>query len=304
MQEKVQNWLMQLQDSICSSLEQLDGKASFHEDKWERPGGGGGRSRVIENGTVFEKGGVNFSAVHGSTPAFLLKEINNIFPAENKTDLQNFLATGVSLVIHPESPMIPIIHMNVRYFRINDNVQWFGGGIDLTPAYVVEDDARFFHTQLKTICDKHHPDYYPEFKKWADDYFFISHRNETRGVGGIFFDKLIATNTIGIEQRFDFLKDVGELFIPVYSEIVKRNKDLPYQNNHKEWQSFRRGRYVEFNLVYDKGTKFGLETGGRTESILMSLPPLAKWKYDHKPENGSAEEKTLEMLKKGIEWSI
>lgn len=306
MQQEVEDWLKQLQDSICSALEDLDGVAHFREDTWSREQGGGGRSRVLENKfseALFEKGGVNFSAVHGSTPSFLKKEILEMAPGADAGEADSFLATGVSLVIHPASPWVPVVHMNVRYFRINDDVQWFGGGIDLTPVYVVENDARFFHGALKRVCDKHHPSYYPEFKKWADDYFYIPHRQETRGVGGIFFDKLTATPSISMAERFRFLKDVGELFIPVYSEIVKRNKDIPYDKEQKEWQLLRRGRYAEFNLVYDRGTRFGLETGGRTESILMSLPPLAQWTYDYHPALDTDEEKTLRLLKKGIDWA-
>ncbi len=198
--------------------------------------------------------------------------------------------------------MVPIIHMNVRYFEQDNGVYWFGGGIDLTPHYIVEEDAKYFHTQLKNACDQHHLSYYPEFKKWADDYFFIQHRNETRGVGGIFFDRLAENEKFTKEQRFEFVKSVGNTFAPAYTSLIKKNKDLPYTENEKQWQFLRRGRYVEFNLVYDKGTKFGLETNGRIESILMSLPEHASWIYNFKPQSGSKEEKTLSLLKKGVNW--
>jgi coproporphyrinogen III oxidase len=217
-------------------------------------------------------------------------------------DIDLFYATGVSLVIHPLSPMIPIIHMNVRYFEMGDNLKWFGGGIDLTPIYVVEDDARFFHRELKQTCDRFDVAYYPEFKKWADDYFYIKHRNETRGIGGIFFDRLMASSHHSLDQRYDFISAVGETFLPTYSEIVAGNQSKHFTEAQKNWQLLRRGRYVEFNLVYDRGTKFGLESQGRTESILMSLPSLASWTYNYIPEVNSAEQKTLNLLKKGIDW--
>jgi coproporphyrinogen III oxidase len=306
-QDNVVDWLKQLQDAICNSLESLDGRSRFEEDAWEREEGGGGRSRVLANSetdALFEKAGVNFSLVHGKTPSFLEREILDMpgLDVQEVGDISSFMATGVSLVIHPRNPRVPIIHMNVRYFRVNDSVQWFGGGIDLTPVYVVEEDAKFFHRTLKSVCDKHNPLYYPEFKKWADDYFFIRHRNETRGVGGIFFDRLIQNQDISLQELFLFLQDVGNTFVPVYSEIVRRNKDLKFSNKEEEWQLLRRGRYAEFNLVYDRGTRFGLKTGGRTESILMSLPPRANWTYDVKPEINSEEEKTIKCLKKGIDW--
>lgn len=292
--ENISQYFNSLQDSICTSLEQADGKARFIEDKWERPGGGGGRSRVMNEGAVIEKGGVNFSAVYGKLPDTMRKALD-VNGAE-------FFATGVSIVIHPGSPMVPIIHMNVRYFEMDNGLKWFGGGIDLTPIYVLENDARFFHGELKRICDRHNKNYYPEFKKWADDYFFIKHRNETRGIGGIFFDRLFETTAHSISDRFLFVKEVGELFAPTYVELISRNKDKLYSTDEKQWQLIRRGRYVEFNLVYDKGTKFGLETDGRTESILMSLPKEVNWIYDHKVARESREEKTLSLLKKGIDW--
>jgi coproporphyrinogen III oxidase len=214
-----------------------------------------------------------------------------------------FFATGISIVIHPHNPMVPIIHMNTRYFELMPaNRWWFGGGIDLTPHYIDREDARYFHRQLKNVCDRHHHTYYPEFKKWADDYFFIKHRNETRGVGGIFFDYLDARDGHTQESRFEFVKDVGSAFAPIYTHLMKKNHALPFSQQHKEWQYLRRGRYVEFNLVWDRGTKFGLETDGRTESILMSLPPQAQWAYNHQPEEGTPEHATLSQLKRGIDW--
>jgi coproporphyrinogen III oxidase len=294
--EEIANWFEGLQNRICNKLEEADGKAKFIEDKWQRAGGGGGKTRVIVQGNVLEKGGVAFSAVYGKTPANILKAL--------QLEEADFFATGVSIVIHPYSPMVPIIHMNVRYFEMSNGVSWFGGGIDLTPHYVDEDDAHYFHTQLKHTCDTHHPSYYPAFKQWADDYFYIKHRQETRGIGGIFFDRLSATEEFSMAQRFAFVQSVGESFAPLYTCFMQKNKNLPYSDREKEWQMVRRGRYVEFNLVYDKGTKFGLDTDGRTESILMSLPPQAQWHYNYQVQAGSPEEKTLHYLKKGINWSV
>jgi coproporphyrinogen III oxidase len=294
--ETIRDWFIALQDSICSELEIADGKEKFISDVWERPGGGGGISRIISNGEVIEKGGVNFSAVWGKSPDHVLKSLKL---AEADAD---FFATGVSIVIHPHNPMVPIIHMNVRYFEMSTGQSWFGGGIDLTPHYINEEDARYFHQQLKTTCNQHHPSYYTNFKKWADDYFFIKHRNETRGIGGIFFDYLKDDNGFTKEQRFDFVKSVGLTFVPTYTHLMNKNKYLRFTEKEKQWQYLRRGRYVEFNLVWDRGTKFGLETDGRTESILMSLPPQARWEYNHAPEERSEEERTLSYLKKGINW--
>jgi coproporphyrinogen III oxidase len=296
--DAVREWLADLQNDICRQLEETDGKGKFISDPWERPGGGGGVSRVLTNGNIIEKGGVNFSAVWGKSPDHVLKSLN--LPAGEHPD---FFATGVSIVIHPYSPRVPIIHMNVRYFEMSNGTWWFGGGIDLTPHYVDEGDARYFHQQLKAVCDKHSPIYYPEFKKWADDYFYIKHRNETRGIGGIFFDYLKDTNGFTKESRFSFLQDVGRAFAPVYTHFMKKNHTLPYTEREKQWQYLRRGRYVEFNLVWDRGTKFGLDTDGRTESILMSLPPQAQWEYNYQPEHDSAEQKTLSLLKKEIDWA-
>lgn len=285
------DWFKSLQDAICGSLEALDGNR-FREDLWERSGGGGGRTRIL-NGDIIEKGGVNFSAVHGNMPESIASKLG--LP-ENK-----FLATGVSIVLHAESPHIPIIHMNVRYFQTDSGHWWFGGGIDLTPHYIIDEQASFFHNSLKSVCDQHHEDYYPEFKQWADDYFYIRHRDETRGVGGIFFDRL-SEDRGSLEEHFDFVKGVGEAFVPIYSHMVEQNLNTPVIDQDKEWQRLRRGRYVEFNLVWDKGTKFGLDTNGRTESILMSLPPQANWVYDYNPEHNAKAVYTQSMLKKGINW--
>jgi coproporphyrinogen III oxidase len=295
--EEIRDWFISLQQDICKQIENTDGKGKFINDVWERPGGGGGNSRVITNGKIIEKGGVNFSAVWGKTPEPTLKALN--IPGDEHPD---FFATGVSIVMHPQNPMVPIIHMNVRYFEMSNGIWWFGGGIDLTPHYVNDEDAKYFHHALKNVCDQHHPSYYPEFKKWADDYFFIKHRNETRGIGGIFFDYLKAENGFTKESRFDFIKSVGSSFAPVYTHFMKKNHALPFGESEKQWQYLRRGRYVEFNLVWDRGTKFGLETDGRTESILMSLPPQAQWIYNYSPKEGSAETQTLSLLKKGIDW--
>ena len=292
--EDITTWFQSLQDNICQGLEKLDGQGAFKEDKWDRPEGGGGRSRVLNNGHLIEKGGVNFSAVHCKTPEKILAALGL---AE-----ADFYATGVSIVLHPHSPMVPIIHMNVRYFEMSNGTWWFGGGIDVTPHYVVPKDAAFFHQQLKQVCDRFDTNYYPEFKKWADDYFFIKHRNETRGIGGIFFDRLNDKQGHPKMKRWEFVQQVGELFVPVYSELANRHRDEDFTAAHEKWQAMRRGRYVEFNLVWDKGTKFGLDTNGRTESILMSMPPMANWEYAHQPAEGSEESKTLSLLKKDIDW--
>lgn len=292
--EEITSWFSWLQDDICRALEEADTEGKFQEDLWEREGGGGGRSRIITNGRTIEKGGVNFSAVHGKTPEKILKAL--------KIEKASFYATGVSIVMHPKNPMVPIIHMNVRYFEMSNGTRWFGGGIDLTPHYVDLADARFFHQQLKNICDRHHPHYYQRFKDWADEYFYIKHRKETRGIGGIFFDHLAPSETATAEDIFRFVQDVGSSFAPVYTHFMKENKDIPYSTPEKNWQLIRRGRYVEFNLVWDKGTKFGLDTDGRTESILMSLPPQANWHYNYQPAPDSKEAQTLQYLRKGMDW--
>ncbi len=291
--EYITTFFKGLQDEICTALEEADTLAKFQEEVWERDGGGGGRSRIIAEGKIIEKGGVGFSAVHGETPEKILNAL--------KLDKSDFFATGVSIVIHPRSPMVPIIHMNVRYFEMSNGTWWFGGGIDLTPHYVDETDAKYFHTTLKHVCDQHDDSYYAKFKAWADDYFFIKHRNETRGVGGIFFDRLNESSGKTKEELFNFVKDVGRSFAPIYTSLMKKNHELSYNDTDVNWQMLRRSRYVEFNLVLDAGTKFGLDTNGRTESILMSMPPMAKWVYNYQPQN-EREIKTLSYLKKNINW--
>ena len=302
--ENITDWLKSLQDNICKALELEDGLAKFKEENWTRKEGGGGRSRVIENGNVIEKGGVMFSAVSGKIPAFLLKEHEHSITSSTLGSIEEelFFATGISIVIHPQSPLVPIIHMNIRYFEMSNGTKWLGGGIDLTPHYIVDEDARFFHEQLKVVCDKHHHSYYPKFKNWADDYFYINHRHETRGIGGIFFDRLNENEELNFAQNFAFWQDVGETFASTYTTLMNKNKSKLFTPEQKQWQLLRRGRYVEFNLVYDKGTKFGLETNGRIESILMSLPTNASWLYDFKTTEGSEEQNTLNKLKKGINW--
>jgi coproporphyrinogen III oxidase len=295
--EEITLWLQDLQNNICEQLQNADGQGNFILDTWQRPGGGGGTSRVLTNGKIIEKGGVNFSAVEGQAPAAILQTLN--IPSADHVD---FFATGVSIVLHPFNPMMPIIHMNVRYFEMTNGMWWFGGGIDLTPHYIDESDARYFHGQLKRVCDKHHPSFYEKFKGWADDYFFLRHRNETRGVGGIFFDHLKEDSGFTKERRFQFVQDVGNAFAPLYIYYMRKNAELPFTEKNKKWQMLRRGRYVEFNLVWDRGTKFGLETDGRTESILMSLPPQADWLYNFEPEANSPENHTQQLLKKGISW--
>ncbi len=282
-----------LQDHICQGLEELDGQARFREDLWDRPTGGGGRTRIIQGGQLIEKGGVNFSAVHGPMPESIQQALK-VAPGD-------FLATGVSIVLHPHHPRVPIIHMNVRYFEMSHGTFWFGGGIDLTPHYVQPALARQFHEGLKATCDAHHTNYYPKFKEWADDYFYLKHRKETRGVGGIFFDHLSDNDNFSLEDRWAFVQTVGHSFLTLYQQQIDARNE-PVIPKEKEWQLIRRGRYVEFNLVWDKGTKFGLETDGRTESILMSLPAEARWAYDLQPDPASEEGQTLSWLRKGIDW--
>ena len=300
--EQIAEAYQQIQDEICEGLEKADGSGRFVEERWERDGGGGGRTRIIQNGQILEKGGVNFSAVHGQLP----EAVKKAFGVSNS----DFFATGLSLVIHPNHPMVPIIHMNIRYFEMPaadgaaEPLRWFGGGIDLTPHYVNAEDARFFHQQLKQVCDQYNIEFYPKFKTWADDYFYIKHREETRGIGGIFYDRLTpSTAGISWEQIFEFSKAVGRSFLPVYTSLIEKNRAKTFSDSEKQWQYQRRSRYVEFNLVYDAGTKFGLETNGRIESILMSLPPQANWVYDFQAQANSEEEKTLSLLKKGIDWA-
>jgi coproporphyrinogen III oxidase len=299
MREQFYNYIQELQDRICAGLEAVDGKARFQEDLWERPEGGGGRTRVIENGSVFEKGGVNISAVHGKLPESM--------QAYLKVEDADFFACGLSLVIHPVNPMVPTTHANWRYFELYDNngnitKSWFGGGQDLTPYYLFEEDARHFHQVCKTACDKHSEEFYPTYKKRCDDYFWNTHRNEARGVGGLFFDYLTPTDDFSSQDWYNFVTEVGDSFLEAYVPIVNKRKDLEYTSEQRDWQEIRRGRYVEFNLVHDKGTLFGLRTNGRIESILMSLPSHVQWKYNHHPEPGSKEAQLIEVLEHPKEW--
>jgi coproporphyrinogen III oxidase len=277
----------ELQTEICDGLAREDGTSDFSSDHWTRDGGGGGVSRVLVDGAVFEKGGVNWSRVDGELPEDFAAQI----PGEGRA----FRATGVSLVIHPRSPLVPTTHANFRMLEKGGKC-WFGGGADLTPYYLFREDAEHFHRTLKAACDKHAPiGDYARFKKWCDEYFFLPHRGETRGVGGIFFDYLDGSDS-ELENVFAFVRDVGRSFLAAYLPIVQRRRGLPYGDAERHWQLLRRGRYVEFNLIYDRGTVFGLKTKGRTESILMSLPPLVRWEYDVKVEPGSREAELLAAL--------
>lgn len=294
---QVKAFLMALQDSICAELAAADGAADFAEESWDRAEGGGGRSRVLTQGAVFEQAGVNFSHVFGDK-----------MPASataHRPELagRKFEAMGVSLVIHPLNPHIPTSHANVRFFIAEKEgeapVWWFGGGFDLTPFYPVEADVLHWHQVAKDCCDGFDPAYYPKYKKWCDEYFYLKHRNETRGVGGLFFDDL---NEPGFEQSFAFMAAVGQAFTKAYVPIVLRNKNKAYSEAERQFQLYRRGRYVEFNLVFDRGTLFGLQSGGRTESILMSMPPLVRWQYGYQPEAGSAEAKLYERYLQPQDW--
>lgn len=304
--EHLSGWLKDLQKDICLQLEYVEDKAKFTSDAWTRKEGGGGISMVLSGGAVFEKAGVMFSAVEGAAPPFLFREQAHSTAGAAPVNDPRFFATGVSIVIHPANPHVPIIHMNIRYFELctgkGDLVSpWFGGGIDLTPHYVDPTEATAFHKALRDVCNKHDAGYYPRFKDWADQYFFLPHRNETRGIGGIFFDKL-GSEEKDMEKALAFWKDVGSLFAPLYTGIVEKKKNKLFTERERHWQLLRRGRYVEFNLLYDKGTRFGLESGGRIESILVSMPATAGWEYNFVPGKGSEEEKTLGWLKKGIDW--
>ena len=293
----VSGYLTDLQDRICQVLQEIDAQTEFREDTWQREEGGGGRSRVLEEGGVFEKAGINFSHVRGSR-----------LPASataHRPELagRGFEALGVSLVIHPRNPYIPTSHANVRFFvaekQGSDPVWWFGGGFDLTPYYGFEEDAVHWHLTAKQACQPFGETIYPRFKRWCDDYFFLKHRNEPRGIGGLFFDDF---NELGFERSFALMKSVGDHYIPAYAPIVERRKDLPFGARERDFQLYRRGRYVEFNLVYDRGTLFGLQTGGRTESILMSLPPAVTWRYDWHPQPGSEEARLYEQFLRPKDW--
>ena len=296
--DAVRHYLLDLQQRIAVDLEQADGKARFREDAWERPQGGGGRSRVLTEGALFEQAGINFSHVSG----------NALPPSATaqRPELAGrvYQALGVSLVLHPRNPYVPTTHANVRFFLAEKAdaapVWWFGGGFDLTPYYGFEADARHWHQTARAACAPFGPDIYPRYKKWCDEYFFLKHRNEPRGIGGLFFDDL---NVGGFAHCFEFMRSVAEHFLPAYLPIAARRRDLPYGERERDFQLYRRGRYVEFNLVYDRGTLFGLQSGGRTESILMSLPPLVKWRYDWQPAPGTPEAELYEKFLRPREWA-
>ena len=299
MKDQFYSYIKNLQNQITQALEKVDGSATFREDVWNRTEGGGGCSRIIENGAVIEKGGVNISSVHGP----LAKSMQDYFKVKNV----DFFACGLSLVIHPKNPMAPTVHGNWRYFEMYDASgkcidQWFGGGLDLTPFYLFEEDAQHFHLQCKKACDAHDLMFYPEFKKQCDTYFHNTHRNEARGIGGLFFDYLKADKDYSIHDRYNFTKEVGIAFLDAYIPILEKRKSMEFTDENRAWQEIRRGRYVEFNLIHDKRTLFGLNTNGRIESILMSLPPKVQWRYDHHPEKGSEESKLITVLKIPKAW--
>ena len=289
--DRAAEYFKELQDRITAALETADGGARFREDSWTRPGGGGGRTRVIADGALFEKAGVNFSDVQGE----LRPEMMRALPGEGA----KFRATGVSLVLHPKSPRVPTMHANVRHIQ-RGSAGWFGGGTDLTPNYVVPADAAHFHRTLRAACDAHDESFHRRFKRWCDDYFFLPHRNEPRGVGGIFFDGL---NSGDFEADFAFTRDVGLAFLDIYPKLVRRNFAAPWTDAEREEQLIRRGRYVEFNLLYDRGTVFGLKTDGRVESILMSLPPETRWEYAAVPDPGTLEAASLEAICSKADWA-
>lgn len=293
----VKAYLLNLQDDICQQLAAEDGAAAFAEDAWERPEGGGGRTRVLTNGAVFEQGGVNFSHVFGD------KLPPSATAQRPELAGRSFQAMGVSLVIHPHNPLVPTSHANVRFFIAEKDgaepVWWFGGGFDLTPYYGFEEDCVHWHRTAKAACDPFGADVYARYKQWCDEYFFLKHRNEPRGVGGLFFDDL---NEWGFAQTFAFLRSVGDSYIKAYRPIVAQRKHLPFTETQRDFQLYRRGRYVEFNLVYDRGTLFGLQSGGRTESILMSLPPLVKWRYNWHPQPDTPEAKLYTDFLRPRDW--
>lgn len=295
--ELVKDYLLKLQDHICQSLEQADGKGKFVEDLWQREAGGGGRTRVLTDGDIIEQGGVNYSYVHGDNmPASATAH-------RPELEGRSFQACGVSLVIHPKNPNIPTSHANVRFFIAekpgHDPIWWFGGGFDLTPFYPQKEDVLHWHQTAKDLCDPFGENVYNEYKQWCDDYFYLKHRDETRGVGGLFFDDL---NQWGFEKCFDFMQAVGNGFTDAYVPIINKRKDTPTSDAQRQFQLYRRGRYVEFNLVYDRGTLFGLQTGGRTESILMSMPPLVRWEYNFTPKAGSSEADLYDNYLKPHDW--
>jgi len=295
--ERVKTYLLGLQDDICRGLEKEDGKGRFEEDIWQREAGGGGRTRVLAQGDVFEQAGVNFSHVYGK------RLPPSATAARPELEGRDFQALGLSLVIHPRNPYVPTSHANVRFFIANkpetdedadDSIWWFGGGYDLTPYFPNMEDVVHWHKTARETCEPFGNDVYPRYKKWCDDYFYLKHRNETRGVGGLFFDDL---NEWGFERCFSFMQTIGDSYLPAYLPIVGRRKHTRFGDSERAFQLYRRGRYVEFNLVYDRGTLFGLQSGGRTESILMSLPPLVSWRYNYQAEPGSAEAELDHYLK-------
>jgi coproporphyrinogen III oxidase len=299
MKQEFTTYIRNLQNTITSKLEEIDGEATFKEDLWERPEGGGGRTRVLENGAVFAKGGVSISEVHGKLP----EAMQQYFGVKDA----DFFACGLSLVFHPINPMVPTVHANWRYFEMYNAAgeivdQWFGGGQDLTPYYLFEEDAKHFHVICKSACDKHNPYFYKTYKARCDEYFYNTHRGEGRGIGGLFFDYCKVSEEMPMQNWYNFVTEVGNSFLDAYVPIVEKRKNLSYTSAQKDWQEIRRGRYVEFNLVHDKGTLFGLKTNGRIESILMSLPPKVQWVYDHQPEAGSDEERLLDILKNPKDW--
>ena len=315
--QRFKAYVQTLQDDICAGLETLDAQATFQEDAWQREGGGGGRTRVIRDGGVFEQGGVNFSEVWGKgLPPSIISQYPDAAGHE-------FYATGTSMVLHPRNPYVPTVHLNYRYFEAGP-VWWFGGGVDLTPYYPDIEDVVHFHTTLKQACDRHNLNFYPVFKRWCDEYFYLKHRQETRGVGGLFFDYLnsqghlyegeqldgeaarcpqnVSSENLDWESIFTFVQSCGNSFLPAYLPIAEKHKDRPYSSREHDFQLYRRGRYVEFNLVYDRGTVFGLQTQGRTESILMSLPPLVRWEYSYTPEPGTPEAALYQNFLKPRDW--
>ncbi|PKA62138.1 Coproporphyrinogen-III oxidase, chloroplastic [Apostasia shenzhenica] len=303
---RFERMIMAVQDDVCAAIEAEDGEGKFQEDVWSRPGGGGGISRVLQDGGVWEKAGVNVSVVYGMMPPDAYRAAKGGPPSEKPGPVP-FFAAGISSVLHPKNPFSPTLHFNYRYFETDapkdspgaPREWWFGGGTDLTPAYIFEEDVKHFHQIQKKACDKFDPSFYPRFKKWCDDYFLIKHRGERRGLGGIFFDDL---NDYDQEMLLSFVTECAKSVVPAYIPIISRTKDRPFTDQHKAWQQLRRGRYVEFNLVYDRGTTFGLKTGGRIESILVSLPLTARWEYDHQPEEGSEEWKLLDACINPKEW--
>jgi coproporphyrinogen III oxidase len=305
---RMSTFVKNLQQQIISEISSIDGKP-FQLDYWEKKGFGYGLTGVLQDGNVFEKAGVNISVVNGVLPAAAAKQMAARKNQDFGPGPHNYFVAGISLVLHPKNPMAPTVHLNYRYFEIQNPKGpehpaiswWFGGGADLTPSYLFDEDATHFHNTLKQACDKHNSDYYPRFKKWCDNYFYIDHRKESRGIGGLFFDDLDSDEP---QKLFEFVKSCGEAFLPSYAPLVRKRKDSPFDENQKLWQQLRRGRYVEFNLVYDRGTKFGLATpNARIESILMSLPLTARWQYCHEPTVGSEESKILQVLMKPKEWA-